>query len=67
MGVNSAGMYEFNDPFSTSHHDYIVINHSLQSTSEALTLVQDASTGKFSVTVDTTTTRTITFSLYGEI
>ena len=24
MAVNSAGIYQFDDPFTTSHHDYII-------------------------------------------
>ena len=65
--VNSAGIYQFDDPFSTSLQNYIIYNHDLRSTSETLTLVKDPATGQFSVTIDTTSVRTVTFSVYGEI
>ena len=69
--ANSPGIYEFDDPFSTSDPaNYLIQNHALilvTPSDEVLTLVKDASTGRFSVTIDLTSTRTVTFSVYAEI
>lgn len=67
MAPNSVGIYQFDDPFTTNSQDHIITNHELTSTSETLELEYDLATGKFSISIDTTSERTIYFTLSGEI